>query len=317
MDKQLTMLVTAFIIISAVWELLSGRTRNGHKTGQDWKIAFLASFMMIVVQRPLVLLLITLGMTALLPGSAGSLAWLEEQYFLPTLIAFFCIEEFIHGAFHLFAHSRRPSNKVLQWIQAFYKMSHRPHHLAGGQDNKGQLSVTQTFVNGWAWWFIMPNYTFQLLCLYLGLVDVFLIGTAIKGIWSAQTHVNWNWDLYFHNHKWAWVRKTMWGLAHIITFPTQHHQHHARGPNSAKNVTATLAIYDWLVFRTLAIETSKPEIYGWRQNDDEANSVLKRYFYWDVRNYMPGGAAKAKARAEAKAAQKAAKQADKKAPEAA
>jgi len=72
-------------------------------------------------------------------------------------------------------------------------------------------------------------------------------------------------------------------------------------------VTATLAIYDWLIFGTLAIEKEKPKMYGWRQNDDEANSVLKRYFYWDVRNFMPGGAVKAKARAEAKAAKKAQK----------
>ena len=296
MDQKLTMAVTLFVIISALWEVISGRTRDGKKTSQDWKMAFIATFMMIVIQRPLVLLAITFGMTHLFPGSAGSLSWLEEQYFLPTLIAFFCIEEFLHGSFHLFAHSRRPKNRVLQWIQAFYKMNHRPHHLAGGQDNKGQLSVTQTFINGWAWWFIMPNYTFQLVCLYLGLVDVFLTATVFKGLWAAHTHVNWNYDLYFHNHKWAWVRKTMWGLSHILTFPTQHHQHHARGPNSAKNVTATLAIYDWLIFGTLAIETSKPEIYGWRQNDEEANSALKRYFFWDVRQYMPGGAAKAKAK---------------------
>ena len=251
----------------------------------------------------MVLLLLTLGLSGLFPGSAGSLAWLEEeQYFWPTLIVFFCIEEFIHGSFHLFAHSRRPKNRLLQWVQAFYKMSHRPHHLAGGQDNKGQLSVTQTFVNGWAWWLIMPNYTFQLVCLYLGLVEVFLIGTAIKGIWAAQTHVNWNWDLYFHNHRWAWVRKTMWALAHVLTFPTQHHHHHSRGPNSARNVTSTLAIYDWLIFGTLAIEKEKPAMYGWRQNDDEANSVLKRYFFWDVRQYMPGGAAKAKKKREDKLA---------------
>jgi hypothetical protein len=294
MDQQLTAFVTVFIILTAIWELVAGRTRDGKKTRQDWKIAFLATFMMVAVQRPLVLLLLTLGLSRLFPGSAGSLAWLEAQYFWPTLIVFFCIEELIHGAFHLFAHSRRPKNRFLQWVQAFYKMSHRPHHLAGGQDNKGQLSVTQTFVNGWAWWLIMPNYTFQLVCLYLGLVEVFLVGTAIKGIWAAQTHVNWNWDLYFHNHQWAWVRKTMWALAHVLTFPTQHHHHHSRGPNSAKNVTSTLAIYDWLIFGTLAIEKQKPDVYGWRQKDDEATSVLKRYFFWDVRQYMPGGAAKAK-----------------------
>ena len=301
-SQQLTAFVTVFIILTAIWELVAGRTRDGKKTRQDWRIAFLATFMMVAVQRPLVLLLLTLGLSRLFPGSAGSLAWLEAQYFWPTLIVFFCIEELIHGAFHLFAHSRRPKNRFLQWVQAFYKMSHRPHHLAGGQDNKGQLSVTQTFVNGWAWWLIMPNYTFQLVCLYLGLVEVFLVGTAIKGIWAAQTHVNWNWDLYFHNHQWAWVRKTMWALAHVLTFPTQHHHHHSRGPNSAKNVTSTLAIYDWLIFGTLAIEKQKPDVYGWRQKDDEANSVLKRYFFWDVRQYMPGGAAKAKKKREEKLA---------------
>lgn len=112
---------------------------------------------------------------------------------------------------------------------------------------------------------------------------LFLIGTAFKGLWAAHTHVNWNYDLYFHNHRRAWVRKTMWALAHVLVFPTQHHHHHARGPNSARNVTSTLAIYDWLVFGTLAIETSKPKVYGWRQKDPEANSVLKRYFCWDVR----------------------------------
>ncbi|AZT82365.1 sterol desaturase [Marinobacter sp. NP-4(2019)] len=288
-DQKLTMLVTSFIVLTALWEVVSGRTREGRKSKQDWRMAFLATFMMVAVQRPLVLLVLTLVLSTLIPGSAGSLAWLEQAYFWPTLIVFFCVEEFIHGSFHLFAHRRRPNNRVLQWIQAFYKMSHRPHHMSGGLDNKGQLSVTQTFVNGWAWWLIMPNYTFQLLCLYLGLVDVFLIATAFKGLWAAHTHVNWNYDLYFHNHRWAWVRKTMWALAHILVFPTQHHHHHARGPNSAKNVTSTLAIYDWLVFGTLAIETSKPKVYGWRQKEQEANSVLKRYFCWDVRPYVPKG----------------------------
>ena len=289
MDSILTTTVTVFIVLAALWEIVVGRTRDGRKTRQDWHAAFLSTLMMVVVQRPLVLLLITLGLGTMLPGSAGSLAWLEKEYFWLTLVVFFCIEELLHGAAHLFAHARRPKNRRLQWVQAFFKMSHRPHHLSGGQDNKGQLSVTQTFVNGWAWWLILPNYWFQLLCLYLGLVEVFLYATAFKGVWAAHTHVNWNYDLYFHNHRWAWVRKTMWALSHLLVFPTQHHHHHARGPNSARNVTSTLAIYDWLIFGTLAIEKEKPKVYGWRQKDDEANSVLKRYFNYDVRQYMPKG----------------------------
>ena len=77
MDQILTLSVTTFIILTAIWEVFAGRTRDGRKTRQDWKVAFLATFMMVAIQRPLVLLLITLGLTRLFPGSAGSLAWLE------------------------------------------------------------------------------------------------------------------------------------------------------------------------------------------------------------------------------------------------
>ena len=289
MEHILGGIVIVFILIAALWELFSGRTTEGRKTKQDWWMAFLAAAMMIIIQRPLLTVSVAFIMAVALPGSAGALVYLQEDYFWWTLLGFFCIEEFLHGSSHYFSHAKRPKNKTLQWIQAFYKMNHRPHHLSGGQDNKGQISVTQTFVNGWAWWLILPNYWFQIITLYLGLTDVFLAGTAFKGLWAAHTHVNWNYDLYFHNHKWKWVRTLMWCAAHIITFPTQHHQHHSRGKNSMHNLTATLAIYDWLIFKTLAIETSKPKIYGWRQNDEEANSVLKRYFNINVKKYLPGG----------------------------
>ena len=277
-----------FMAITALWEILVGRTKDGRKTKEDWLIAFLTMSAMNLVQRPLILLIIGLGLSSLFPSSVNSLAWLQTDYFCITLIAFFCIEEFLHGSAHLFSHARRPKNKKLQWIQAFFKMNHRPHHLSGGQDNKGQLSVTHTFTNGWGWLFILPSFWFQLTALYLGLTEVFLYAVTFKALWAAHTHVNWNYDLYFLNHKWKWVRQLMWGLCHIITFPTQHHQHHSRGINSAKNVTATLAIYDWLIFGTWALETSKPKIYGWRQSNEEANSVLKRYFATNIKKYMPG-----------------------------
>jgi len=288
MENLLTIIVALFVVLAALWEFTSGRSKGGRKTKENWYMAFIAMFMMTVVQRPLLTLTIALIMTGLFPTSAGSLTWIQQDYFWVTLIAFFCIEEFLHASAHLFAHARRPKNKTLQWIQAFYKMNHRPHHLSGGQDDKGELSVTHSFTNGWAWWLILPNYWFQMTALYLGLTEVFLYATAFKGLWATHTHVNWNYDLYLHNHKWKWVRTLMWGAAHILTFPTQHHQHHSRGRNSARNVTATLAIYDWLIFGTLSIEKNKPKIYGWRQNDVEANSVFKRYFNVDIKKYMPG-----------------------------
>ncbi|MGK0444065.1 MAG: hypothetical protein ACJA1U_000995 [Bermanella sp.] len=288
MEDLLKVAVIVFIAVAAFWEFVVGRDRDGRRTKKDWQMAILATAMMAVVQRPVLAIAISVLLSGLFPSSAGSLAWLQEEYFWFALIGYFCIEEFLHGASHLFSHMKRPKNKTLQWVQAFYKMSHRPHHLSGGTDNKGQLTVIQTFINGWAWWFILPNFWFQITCLYLGLTEVFIIATVFKGLWAAHTHVNWHYDLYFLNHKYKWVRTTMWALCHVICFPTQHHQHHSRGKNSAKNVTATLAIYDWLIFKTLAIETTKPEIYGWRQSEDEANSVFKRYFNTNVKKYMPG-----------------------------
>lgn len=285
MNTLVSLGVVAFVALAALWEWRSGRSANGARTLRDWKMAGLTVAVMTAVQRPVLLLVIAFVLQRLLPGSAGSLAWLEQAYFWPTLVVFFCVEELLHGAGHYFAHSRRPRVRWAQTVQAVFKLSHRPHHMSG-DDERGQVHVTQTFTNGWLWWFIMPNYWFQLLGLYLGLTEVFLVATLAKGLWAAHTHVNWNYDLYFLNHRWAWVRKTMWALCHVITFPTQHHQHHSRGKNSARNVCGTLAIYDWLLFDTLAIEKSRPEVYGWRQSDKEKRSTLYSYFNVDLKQYL-------------------------------
>jgi len=285
LNDLVTMSIVVFVALAATAEWLSGRSAEGARTKRDWQMAGLTVTMMVAVQRPLVLLIIGLGLTWLFPGSAGSLAWLEQEYFWYALIGFFCLEELIHGTGHYFAHCRRPKAKWAQSIQAVFKLSHRPHHMSG-DDERGQISVIHTFTNGWLWWFVMPNYWFQLLALYLGLTEVFLWGTVAKGLWAAHTHVNWNYDLYFHNHRWAWVRKTMWGLAHVFTFPTQHHHHHARGKNSARNVCGSLALFDWLIFDTLAIEKERPSVYGWRQSDREQKSALYRYFNTDLKPYL-------------------------------
>lgn len=285
LNDLVTMSIVVFVALAATAEWLSGRSAEGARTKRDWQMAGLTVTMMVAVQRPLVLLIIGLGLTWLFPGSAGSLAWLEQEYFWYALIGFFCLEELIHGTGHYFAHCRRPRAKWAQSIQAVFKLSHRPHHMSG-DDERGQISVIHTFTNGWLWWFVMPNYWFQLLALYLGLTEVFLWGTVAKGLWAAHTHVNWNYDLYFHNHRWAWVRKTMWGLAHVFTFPTQHHHHHARGKNSARNVCGSLALFDWLIFDTLAIEKERPSVYGWRQSDREQKNALYRYFNTDLKPYL-------------------------------
>ncbi|WP_372764865.1 sterol desaturase family protein [Litorivivens sp.] len=275
-------LVLLFIVVAMVWEVLAGRTRDGRKTREDWNMALLTATVMVLVQRPALVLVTAFIGGLLVPQWQGVLADFEAANFWWVLLGYIALEEFLHGIGHWFAHARRPKSQHLQRLQALFKMGHRPHHLSGGNDGRGQLSVTQTFVEHWLWWFIMPNYWFQFFCVYLGLTEVFLVGTAIKGLWAAHNHVNWNYDLYFLNHPQAWVRKTMYGLCHILTFPTQHHHHHARGKNSGSNLCNLLAIYDWLVFDSLVIEREKPAIYGWKQSPEEEHSVLTRFLATDL-----------------------------------
>ncbi|WP_372759114.1 sterol desaturase family protein [Litorivivens sp.] len=275
-------LVLLFIVVAMVWEVLTGRTRDGRKTREDWNMALLTATVMVLVQRPALVLVTAFIGGLLVPQWQGVLAGFEAANFWWVLLGYIALEEFLHGIGHWFAHARRPKSQHLQRLQALFKMGHRPHHLSGGNDGRGQLSVTQTFVEHWLWWFIMPNYWFQFFCVYLGLTEVFLVGTAIKGLWAAHNHVNWNYDLYFLNHPRAWVRKTMYGLCHILTFPTQHHHHHARGKNSGSNLCNLLAIYDWLVFDSLVIEREKPAIYGWKQSPEEEHSVLTRFLATDL-----------------------------------
>ena len=168
MDLQPAHFVTAFIIVFAIWEWFSGRARGARKSREDWQMAGLSAAGMVLIQRPLLLFGIAWIAGAIIPQFHDSLAWLESEYFWVTLIGYIALEELLHGAGHWFAHSRRPKNTWLRRAQNLYKIGHRPHHLSGGNDGKGELSVTQTFVEHWTWWFIMPNYWFQFLALYLG-----------------------------------------------------------------------------------------------------------------------------------------------------
>ena len=283
MSIEPAFIVTGFIIVAAVWEWFAGRASREQKSREDWQIAFISALGMSLIQRPALIFAVAWLGGVIIPQYQGSLSWLEAQYFWPTLLVYIALEELTHGAGHYFAHTRRPRHRGLQYFQRLYKVGHRPHHFSGGNDGKGQLSVTQTFVEHWLWWFIMPNYWFQFIALYLGLVEGFVIGTVFKGLWAAHNHVNWNYDLYFLNHPKAWVRKSMYALCHVLTFPTQHHHHHARGRNSAKNLCNLLAIYDWLIFDSLVIEKEKPTTYGWRQAPEEEHSALYRYFHTDLR----------------------------------
>lgn len=276
-------LVIAFILFAMLWEVIVGRTSEGRKSREDWNMALLCGVIMVAIQRPALVLATAFLGGLLVPQWQGVLSAFAAENFWWVLLAYIALEELLHGAGHRFAHIRRPKSKVMQQLQGLFKMGHRPHHLSGGNDGKGQLSVTQTFVEHWLWWFIMPNYWFQFFCVYLGLTEVFLVGTVFKGLWAAHNHVNWNYDLYFLNHRWAWVRKGMYGLCHVFTFPTQHHHHHARGKNSGSNLCNLLAIYDWLIFDSLVIENKKPDIYGWKQSPDEEHSIWHRFFATDLK----------------------------------
>lgn len=265
------------LLVFVAYEFINGKYKDGKKTKQDWQMAGICLAALAFVQRPLLAFLVFGFMTALFPSTQGAFQWIDQEYFWPGLLVFILVDELFHGGTHFISHRPSFKNKVLVKVQNFIKAAHRPHHFSGGNDGKGQLNVTQTYVEGWGWALILPNYIIGLAVLYMGMYQIFLVGTALKGLWALHNHCNWNYDLWLLNHKNIFVRKSMYALCHVITFPTQHHQHHSRGKNSAKNMQNLLAVYDWLLWGTLVIEKTKPDIYGWRQNEIEEKSVMRRF----------------------------------------
>ena len=280
MATSMSFATVSILLFLILYEFLMGRYKDGKKTKEDWAIGGLSLGFLATVQRPLLTLFIFFSLTALFPTYSGALRWLEVEYFWPGIVIYMLIDEYLHGRAHLFSHSRKPKNKILERIQAFYKVSHRPHHQIGGNDGKGELTAIHTYVEHWGWWLILPNYWFGLICLYLGFYELFFWGTMFKAIWGMHVHTNWgpkSYDLVLLNHKNPIISKTMYALCHVFTFPNMHHQHHSRGRNSAKNMHNFLALYDWLIYGTLKIEKEAPKRLGWRQNDKEKDSALYRF----------------------------------------
>jgi hypothetical protein len=278
-DDGYTKISLAVIGLFLLYEWLKGAHSNGKQTPKDWQMLGIAVSWITIVERPLLILCSYFLFTAFFADAWGTLEWIEADYLLLSVIVFILIDELLHGWVHNFAHARTPANPLLAKLQRWYKVTHRTHHLHGGPDGRGELSVSQTIVVGWGWAFTLPNYWFGYICLYFGLVETWAIGTAIKSLWGIHTHANLDYDLKLLNHPNPLISKTMYCLCHLLTFPTQHHQHHSRSRNSACNLQNMLAIYDWLLWKKLAITYERPKIYGWRKNVKEEGSVLYRYFY--------------------------------------
>jgi hypothetical protein len=278
-DNGYTYLSLAFIVFCILYEWAKGALNNGKQTAKDWQMLGISVTWLMFIERPLLIFFsFTLCLT-FIPNHIGALSWLENDNLISCIVAFILIDELLHGCAHNFAHSRTPKNKLLAKLQRHYKVTHRAHHLMGGADNRGELGASQTIVVSWGWALSLPNYWFGYICLYLGLVETWAIATAIKSLWGIHNHANLDYDLKLLNHKNPFISKTMYALCHLFTFPTQHHQHHSRSKNSANNMQNFLAIYDWLLWDTLAIETERPKIYGWRKNDKEERNTLYRFFH--------------------------------------
>ena len=285
-SDQMSRIAGSILLLLIIYEALMGRYRNGRKTREDWAMGFISIGMLAAVQRPLLMVVIFLGLSWGFPLAHESLQWLEVTYFWPVLVIYCLIDEYLHGRAHLFAHTPAPEAPWLAKVQAFYKRAHRPHHQIGGNDGRGELSVTQTYVEHWGWWLILPNYWFGIICLYFGLYQTFLWGTIIKTLWGMHVHTNWgrSYDLYLLNHRWYWVRRLTFAICHVFTLPNMHHQHHSRSRNSAKNMTNFISLFDWLLWDTLVIESERPKTYGWRQTAREEHNPIYRYFYTNFKN---------------------------------
>ncbi|MCG8671861.1 MAG: sterol desaturase [Pseudomonadales bacterium] len=272
-----TIIPATFFVLCILYEWITGNYKDGKLNAVDFKMAAISSVVVALIQRPLVMAMVFGVASLIILPYQGVLASLQDNYFWWTLLAYVLLEEYFHGLGHWFAHTRTPKSKLLRPLHKLFRTAHRPHHLIGNDDEKAQISVGQTFVEGWMYWLVMPNIWFSMIVLFLGLYEVVAFGVVIKGLWSIHVHVNWKYDLYLLNHPNALVRKVTFGLAHVFTFPNQHHQHHARGKNSSKNMHNFLSLYDWLIYDTLVIETTSPNQYGWRQTDEEKQSALYRF----------------------------------------
>ena len=282
LDQGYSWLSFVVLAILCVFEWLRGSYRAGRKTAEDWKMMAISSAGVFAIERPLMILCVYFVMKALFPSHEGFFGGLEEEHLLFMVVVFIMVDEWLHGFVHSFTHRARPSNRWLARLHAFYRGAHRAHHMNGGIDGKGELSASQVVVAGWGWVFMLPNYWFGLICLYFGLVETWAIGTMIKSLWGIHVHTNWTYDLRLLNHSNPFVRKGMFALCHVFTFPNQHHQHHSRSGNSARNMNNFLALYDWLCWKTLVIDNKRPAVYGWRQNPREASSVWYRYFFRSI-----------------------------------
>lgn len=258
------------------FEWLSGRYRNGRKTPIDWQMFGMSTAGIVLVERPLMFAAVY-AVADRLPPLSPSLSRMASEHLAVSVLLFIAVDELLHGWAHTFAHGRVPDSRTMARLHAFYREAHRAHHLVGGEDGRGEVSASHAIVAGWGWMLFLPNYWFGAAVLGAGLTDTWLWGMLLKNIWGMHVHTNWRYDLYLLNHPNRWIRGTMFALCHVLTFPHQHHHHHARGRNSARNMQNVLSLYDWLLWKTLSIETAPPAHYGWKPRPRE-RSALYRYF---------------------------------------
>ena len=258
-----------------LFEWRTGRYRDGRKTRADWEMFGWSLAGVGLIERPLLLATVTLLAERVVPDRHQALASLEQHHFAACLVGFIAIDELLHGYAHHRTHQPTPRHPWLARIHAFYRQAHRAHHLVGDRTDRGELSVTQSVVAGWGWMLFLPNYWVGMLALYLGLVETWFWGNLLKNLWGMHVHTNWRYDLALLRHPSPVVRRSMWALCHVLTFPNQHHHHHSRSRNSARNMQNMLALYDWLLWRTLVIEHERPAVYGWRQTPEEAHTLYR------------------------------------------
>jgi hypothetical protein len=275
MDAAITI---GSLLVATLFEWWSGKYRDGKKTAMDWKMAGLCTLALAAFQRPFVNFATFSAGDSMFSRGRGALAFLERDHVVLCAIAYVMLSELVHGIGHRFAHATKIRGGVLGWLQRAYFEAHRPHHLSGDDDDKGQLSATHIFIEGWTFWLIMPTFYVAALMVYLGLEKAVLYGTLFTSAWGIHVHANWTYDLYFLKHRSPWVRLPARALAHVFTFPTAHHQHHARGKASNKNFHNCLALWDWLLWDSLLIPDSRPAIYGWRTPRHDT-SALRRFFH--------------------------------------
>lgn len=193
--------------------------------GSSFAIAGIAAHAL--VAAPVIAVVLGLVFNHVFPNTRNALAHTSFWLVFPV---YFIVEEFCHYWLHRWAHEWR-------WL---WKL-HRTHHSAS------RLNVLVLYRYNIFWTVLLPQAWFGAIAVHLGLLEVFMVSTAITFTVNALTHTAYRWDLALR--RWPVMDAALNVIEKFITLPDTHHAHHGLGRHghARGNYAVTIFWFDVLL----------------------------------------------------------------------